>query len=67
MKNLKGKISVIIPAYNEADIICESLRETVRVFKDFGCRYEIIVVDDGSQDATYQKALEEASRHSNVI
>lgn len=67
MKNLKGKISVIIPAYNEADIIAESLRETVRVFKDFGCRYEIIVVDDGSSDATYQKALEEASRHSSII
>lgn len=67
MKNLKGKISVIIPAYNEADIIAESLRETIRVFNDFGCRYEIIVVDDGSLDATYQKAMEEASRHNNVI
>lgn len=67
MKNLKGKISVIIPAYNEADIIAESLRETVRVFKDFGCRYEIIVVDDGSADATYQNALEEASKHNNII
>ncbi len=67
MKNLKGKVSVIIPAYNEAAVIADSLKETVKVFDDFGCGYEIIVVDDGSADDTYQSALKVASKHRNII
>ena len=67
MKNIKGKISVIIPAYNEAGIIAESLSETIRVFNDFGCKYELIVVDDGSSDDTFQNALKASRQHSNII
>lgn len=67
MKNIKGKISVIIPAYNEAGLITESLNETLRVFNDFGCHYELIVVDDGSSDATFENALKVSRQHSNII
>lgn len=67
MKYIKGKISVIIPAYNEADLIEGSLIETIRVFEEFGCKYELIVVDDGSKDDTYGNALKAAERHPNVI
>lgn len=67
MKNLKGKVSVIIPAYNEAGSIAENIEETVLVFDEFGCKYEIIVVDDGSRDDTYNQALKAASPHSNII
>lgn len=67
MKNLKGKVSIIIPAYNEAGSIAENIEETVRVFDEFGCKYEIIVVDDGSRDDTYNQALKAAGRHGNII
>lgn len=67
MKNLKGKVSVIIPAYNEAGSIAENIEETVRVFDEFGCKYEIIVVDDGSRDDTYNQALKSSKRHGNII
>ena len=67
MRNIKGKVSVIIPAYNEASTIAESLEETVRVFDEFGCKYEIIVIDDGSPDQTYQNALKTAGQHSNIL
>lgn len=67
MKNIKGKISVIIPAYNEAGIIEGSLNETIRVFNNFGCKYEIVVVDDGSSDNTFQNILKVSSRHTNII
>lgn len=56
MKNLDGKVSIIMPAYNESDHIVASLHETVDTFEQFGCDYEIIVMDDGSLDDTYQKA-----------
>lgn len=67
MKNLKGKVSVIIPAYNEADRIEHALQETIRTFNDLGCRYEIIVVDDGSADDTLAKLRHFVSRHHQVI
>ena len=66
MRNLQGKVSVIIPAYNEGRIIFASIEETIRVFDEFGCKYEIIVVDDGSPDNTYKEALRAAQRHSRV-
>src|SRR3989337_2606787 len=43
------KISVVIPTYNNAALLCETLDGVRRqTFKDF----EIIVVDDGSKDNT---------------
>jgi poly-beta-1,6 N-acetyl-D-glucosamine synthase len=42
-------ISVIVPAYNEAEVIEASLRSLLRL--DYP-RLEILVVDDGSRDAT---------------
>jgi glycosyltransferase involved in cell wall biosynthesis len=67
MKNLKEKVSVIMPAYNEEKHILHNIEETARVFDQFGCNYEIIVVDDGSIDNTYEEALKAKSEHANVI
>ena len=67
MKNLDGKVSVIMPAYNEESHISSSLEETVRTFNDFGCSYEIIVVDDGSRDKTYEQAIRFASNYDNIV
>ncbi|MBM3706804.1 MAG: glycosyltransferase [Actinobacteria bacterium] len=49
------KFSIIIPAYNEAGNIANTLREAIKVFKnfkDFKNSFEILVVDDGSTDNT---------------
>ena len=67
MKDLKGKVSVIMPAYNEEKHILHNIEETVRVFDQFACNYEIIVVDDGSLDNTYKEALKAQNGHANVI
>jgi len=56
-----------MPAYNEGTHIVSSLEETVRTFDDFGCDYEIILVDDGSTDNTYEKAIRFASNYDNII
>ena len=58
MKNLKEKVSIVMPAYNEASYIKESIDETVKTFNDFGCNWELIIIDDGSTDCTYERALE---------
>ncbi|MBU1125453.1 MAG: glycosyltransferase [Candidatus Omnitrophica bacterium] len=54
MKDIKGKISIVMPAYNEADHIVFGVEETIKTFEEFGCPWELIVIDDGSTDATYE-------------
>ncbi len=49
-------VSIIIPAYNEAGAIGATIREVYEVFRDSGHTFEVIVVDDGSGDATAQEA-----------
>ncbi|WKZ33549.1 MAG: glycosyltransferase family 2 protein [Thermodesulfobacteriota bacterium] len=67
MRVFKGKISVIMPAYNEGHHIYENLRETHSVFKRSGRRFEIILVDDGSPDATYDQAQKAARELGSII
>jgi len=64
---LAGKISVVIPAYNEARDIVSNLRETVTTLSDAGYDFEVIVVDDGSLDGTYLEAAKLLSSHPELI
>lgn len=56
MKTYQGKISVIVPAYNEGDHLFNSLSEMIQILDDIARDYEIIVVDDGSIDNTQAEA-----------
>lgn len=60
-------VSIVIPAYNEADnifVIAESIKQ---VFASINYSYEIILVDDGSADNTIDKIKEYASQHNNIF
>lgn len=46
------KLSVVIPAYNEEKRIAETLRDVNRYLEKQKYTYEIIVVDNGSNDST---------------
>lgn len=50
------KISLVIPAYNEADKIGNTVSEAKRYFESTQYEYEIIVSDDGSGDGTVSEA-----------
>ena len=45
-------LSVLLPAYNEEDCIADVVREAAGVLRGMGRPFEILVVDDGSTDAT---------------
>ena len=44
--------SVIVPAYNEQEVISEAYNRITAVMRSMGEPYEIIFVDDGSRDRT---------------
>ena len=62
-------LSVVIPVYNEEDNIPELYRELKGVLEKLPYRYEIIFVDDGSTDRTYEilQKLAEEDPHVKVI
>ena len=45
-------LSVLLPAYNEEDCIADVVREAAGILHGMGRPFEILVVDDGSTDAT---------------
>lgn len=49
-------LSIIFPAFNEADRLPESLLKTVEYLREQDYTWEIIVVDDGSSDGTGKAA-----------
>ena len=46
-------ISVLMPAYNEREHITDAIRSVVKQLDGLGYKYEILVVDDGSTDGTF--------------
>jgi len=48
------ELSVVIPAYNEQFRLPPTLKSVKRFLSEFAPEFEIIVVDDGSRDATAQ-------------
>ncbi len=53
----RPKLSVVMPAYNEASHIVENMLETIDTLTEFFPSFEIVVVDDGSPDGTYLPAI----------
>jgi glycosyltransferase involved in cell wall biosynthesis len=49
---LDGKLSVIMPAYNEEKLIYNSIMTTINILSCFIDDFEIVAVNDGSKDRT---------------
>ncbi len=56
MTNHKDTVSVVVPVYNEEGTIEELHRRLVAVLEAESCPFEIIFVNDGSRDGTYEIA-----------
>src|SRR5438034_4342718 len=48
------EISVVIPVHCEAEILPTALQSVRDVLRGVGVSYELVVVDDGSTDSTWQ-------------
>lgn len=59
-------LSVVIPLFNEAGHLESSLARWHRLFDSLDVEVELILVDDGSRDATWQCIESQAARHPRV-
>jgi dolichol-phosphate mannosyltransferase len=49
------RLSLVIPAFNEAEVIVQAVREAEFALAGLFARYEVLVVDDGSNDDTAKR------------
>lgn len=60
-------LSVIIPIYNDEDVLDELNHRLMRVLPDLADRYEIVLVDDGSSDGSWAKIEEIKKVNENIV
>jgi glycosyltransferase involved in cell wall biosynthesis len=63
------ELSVVIPIYNEAENLEPLHRELTAALANWGRSYELILIDDGSRDGSFEvlKTLQTADPHVRVI
>lgn len=59
-------VSVVLPVYNEAEVLANLCKQVHCALKDLGARREIIFVNDGSRDASPQILDQLAARYPEV-
>jgi glycosyltransferase involved in cell wall biosynthesis len=61
-RTLDHAVTVVIPAYNEAEHVAGQVEAVERQMQSTGWAYEVIVVDDGSSDETAERAAATGAR-----
>ncbi len=59
-------LSVVVPAYNEEDMILRAGQVIAGVLTDNKINFELIFVDDGSKDGTWNRICEAADRDERI-
>ncbi len=59
-------LSIVIPLYNEADLVDELMSRTIAVAQQIEPNYEIIIIDDGSTDGTLASLLKLREANPNI-
>ncbi len=61
------RVSVVLPVYNEASVLKDSVKKVLKYMNGLGFSYEIIIAADGSTDGTSEIADELSSNYSQII
>lgn len=64
---MKDSISIIIPAYNEEYSLADAVRVVVSVVSKEVSDYEVIIINDGSTDATGHIANRIQKKNNHVM
>jgi polyisoprenyl-phosphate glycosyltransferase len=60
------RISIVLPVYNERDVLAELHDRLTKVLTQITDRYEIVLVNDGSTDGSWERVLELANGDRHV-
>jgi glycosyltransferase involved in cell wall biosynthesis len=60
------QVSIVLPAYNEADYLQQAVEKTIQTLNKFTQSYEVIIAEDGSTDGTAERAKELSQQNPNV-
>lgn len=60
------QLSILVPVYNEARNVRPMVREVAAAFAGLGLAYELVFIDDGSQDNTWEEILAAARERVEV-
>lgn len=63
----RSLISVIVPMYNEEEVIRTTFTRLQQVMESTGERYELIFVNDGSKDSSAEIIKQLAKQHKEVV
>ncbi len=58
--------SIVVPVFNSAGVVGETIDRITAVFEEQGLSYELILVNDGSNDGSWDVIAERARNHPNV-
>ncbi len=61
-----NKLSVVLPAYNEELMVGKTCRVLAQVLTEAEIPYELVVVNDGSSDRTWEEIQKAGERDANV-
>lgn len=61
------KISVVVPLYNEEENVINLIDRIHSALQDFEFKWELLLVDDGSSDATVSKAKQAQQQYGNHV
>ncbi|MFA7183731.1 MAG: glycosyltransferase [Victivallales bacterium] len=59
--------SVVVPVYNEEGCLQELIDRTLKACKETKKKFEIVLVDDGSEDSTVEILQAASAKHEDVI
>ena len=62
----KQSLSVVVPIYNDEEVIAELMRRLTAVLETIVSEYEVILVDDGSRDGSWLCMKEAKSQYEHL-
>lgn len=66
VKEPAPRVSLVIPCFNEEESVDELVIEAFKVVDDHGVTAEMVIVDDGSSDGTWDKLSEWSTREPRL-
>ena len=63
---LQRSLSILLPVHNDQHELATTVTRILEVLSDLSCQFELIIIDDGSTDATIEVADELAALYPQI-